>query len=528
MTNTVNKKTNEEEISIIISAEHADYLNEIEECFPWLTIDPCYIRKSRGELPMKIIIFLWWAIMSGLTWDIIKLWIQKVYDKFSKKELDFSIKFENMFFSINKDWRVKAITLDHEQFSHIKTLDDLYVYIQEKTQSKMPNVDWKATTLGEITQMNLESISTNFWYDKILYLDTWSITENKIEQLQTIEIKDAPSRAKRLVKEWDIIYSTVRPNQKHFWFMKNPPKNLVVSTGFTVISPEKDIDGKFIYYYITQNYITEKLHQIAEQAVSAYPSIRPENIKQLPIHLPPLPEQQAIAAVLSSFDDKIELLRAENQTLEQMGQELFKERFGKWKIGDELPEGWRVATDYIAFEKGVEVWSSNYYEKQSADFEFLPFYRVGDIASNGAISNIFCDKGLLKEKIFYTNDVLLSLDGTVGRVFIWWAGWYSSGIRKLVALNSEISQAFLYFWAKSEDVQKTISLYSEWTTIQHAGKSIPYLMISADIEKIKNSSKILNVRFDKILLNLEQIQSLSATRDQLLPKLMSGEVRVEF
>ena len=57
---------------------------------------------------------------------------------------------------------------------------------------------------------------------------------------------------------------------------------------------------------------------------------------------PPLPEQQAIAAVLSSFDDKIELLRAENQTLEQMGQELFKERFGKWKVGDELPEGWRV------------------------------------------------------------------------------------------------------------------------------------------------------------------------------------------
>ena len=50
-------------------------------------------------------------------------------------------------------------------------------------------------------------------------------------------------------------------------------------------------------------------------------------LKQLPIHLPQLPEQQAIAAVLSSFDDKIELLRAENQTLEQMGQELFYPAF---------------------------------------------------------------------------------------------------------------------------------------------------------------------------------------------------------
>jgi restriction modification system DNA specificity subunit len=72
------------------------------------------------------------------------------------------------------------------------------------------------------------------------------------------------------------------------------------------------------------------------------------------LHLPPLPEQQAIAAVLSSFDDKIELLRAENQTLEQMGQELFKERFGKWKIGDDLPEGWRVGKlgEIIKFIKG--------------------------------------------------------------------------------------------------------------------------------------------------------------------------------
>jgi hypothetical protein len=157
--------------------------------------------------------------------------------------------------------------------------------------------------------------------------------------------------------------------------MKNPPKNLVVSTGFTVISPEKDIDGKFIYYYITQNYITEKLHQIAEQAVSAYPSIRPENIKQLPIHLPPLPEQQAIAAVLSSFDDKIELLRAENQILEQMGQELFKERFGKWKVGDELPEGWRVGKlgEEITPKQGKYI-DAKYISDNQNDIHKYPIY----------------------------------------------------------------------------------------------------------------------------------------------------------
>lgn len=58
MTNTVEQKINQENVSIIISAEHANHLHKIEECFPSISIDPCYIRKCRGELPMKIIIFL--------------------------------------------------------------------------------------------------------------------------------------------------------------------------------------------------------------------------------------------------------------------------------------------------------------------------------------------------------------------------------------------------------------------------------------------------------------------------------------
>lgn len=400
----------------------------------------------------------------------------------------------------------------------------------------MPQIPagWKETTLGEVSDITSSKriFANEYKTSWIPFFRGKEITEKFYGNSISTELFISEERYKELEKtvwvpqEGDILLTSV-------WTLGNPylvekgMKFYFKDWNITRFHNFKDVSPKWLFYRIISPIGKEILsHAKIGSTQQAYTII---SLKQLPILLPLLlPEQQAIAAVLSSFDDKIELLRAENQTLEQMGQELFKERFGKWKVGDELPESWRVATDYIAFEKGVEVWSSNYYEKQSANFEFLPFYRVGDIASNGAISNIFCDKGLLKEKIFYTNDVLLSLDGTVGRVFIWWAGWYSSGIRKLVALNSEISQAFLYFWAKSEDVQKTISLYSEWTTIQHAGKSIPYLMISADIEKIKNSSKILNVRFDKILLNLEQIQALSATRDLLLPKLMSGEVRVEF
>jgi type I restriction enzyme S subunit len=65
-------------------------------------------------------------------------------------------------------------------------------------------------------------------------------------------------------------------------------------------------------------------------------------MREFVFQLPPLPEQQAIASVLSSLDDKIELLREQNKTLEKLAQTIFKEWFGKYQVGDEMPEGWRV------------------------------------------------------------------------------------------------------------------------------------------------------------------------------------------
>ena len=94
---------------------------------------------------------------------------------------------------------------------------------------------WEETTLGEIADTNPDSISRNYPYDEIFYLDTGSITKGEIESLQEYNLKEAPSRAKRLVQNKDIVYSTVRPNQEHYGFISEPKKNKVVSPGLTVI-----------------------------------------------------------------------------------------------------------------------------------------------------------------------------------------------------------------------------------------------------------------------------------------------------
>ena len=133
---------------------------------------------------------------------------------------------------------------------------------------------WKEYKLGELVKTNKKSISSNYAFAEIEYLDTGSITQGKIESFQNFKLSEAPSRAKRLVEENDIIYSTVRPIQRHYGFITNPQENLVVSTGFATITAKKEfLYPKYLYYFLTDDRTVEYLDIIAEASTSAYPSL---------------------------------------------------------------------------------------------------------------------------------------------------------------------------------------------------------------------------------------------------------------
>lgn len=186
----------------------------------------------------------------------------------------------------------------------------------------------KTYKLGEVVTTNSKSIGRNYPYSVIQYLDTGSITCNNIESLHEYNLADAPSRAKRLVQQDDIIYSAVRPNQLHYGYIDNVPDNLVVSTGFIVITCNKQyIEPKYLYYYLTQKEMTEYLHSIADATTSAYPSLKSSDIEEIELSLPPLPEQRRIAGILGAMDDKIENNRRINANLELQAQALFDKIF---------------------------------------------------------------------------------------------------------------------------------------------------------------------------------------------------------
>ena len=175
----------------------------------------------------------------------------------------------------------------------------------------------KTYRLGDICLTNQCQYSPQENWQVIEYLDTGSITRNSIDSIQIInDSKELPSRARRKVKDFDIIYSTVRPNQYHYGILRNPAQNLLVSTGFTVLTVNQSIANPYyVYYYLTQDSVTNTLQAIAEQSVSAYPSLKPIDIENVIIELPPLDVQNRIASILTSLDGKIELNNRINHNL---------------------------------------------------------------------------------------------------------------------------------------------------------------------------------------------------------------------
>jgi len=167
---------------------------------------------------------------------------------------------------------------------------------------------WNPTRIGDICSTNTHTYSVSEKWPFVNYLDTGNITENRISEIQCLVTGQdtLPSRARRKVAIDDILYSTVRPNQRHYGIVKEVLPNMLVSTGFAVMTPNKvKADADFLYYYLSQNNIVDCLHAIGEQSVSTYPSIKPSDIEDLEVLLPSLPEQAEIGRTLRDLDDKI-------------------------------------------------------------------------------------------------------------------------------------------------------------------------------------------------------------------------------
>jgi len=357
-------------------------------------------------------------------------------------------------------------------------------------------------------------------------------------------ISDDDLKKYRLLKG-DIVITRMGTPGDSAYFDKEFP--VVFASYLIRIKVNQKLYPKFIYYYLQSERYRNFIRGIV--STSATPGVNAQHLTNIDLPLPPLPEQRAIAKVLSDLDAKIELNQQMNKTLEAIGQAIFKHWFidfefpneeGKpykssggemvynEELGKEIPKGWSVVNinEAVTFIKGVEPGYKNYSQEKKSE-NYLPFFRVQDIIEYGNVPKTFVDRNLLQGKTFNNNDILISLDGTIGRVFIGGQGGYSSGIRKVVAKEKFISKSLIFFFLKSAEFQDSLELFSGGeTTIKHAGGAIKNIKFVFKKETCERFAEKINSIFEKILSNISEVQTLSSLRDSLLPKLMSGKIRV--
>ncbi|TAE19039.1 MAG: restriction endonuclease subunit S [Bacteroidetes bacterium] len=177
---------------------------------------------------------------------------------------------------------------------------------------------WNVEKLGKLCDCNYDNLTPKDKFQTIEYLDTSSIVNNEIFEMQTLNTKtdNIPSRAKRKVSHNDVIFSTVRPNLKHFGIIKYPPTNMIVSTGFAVLKPTYEgLCSELFYLWITNDKILQNLQARAEMSVSTYPSIVADDLLNLDIVLPSKSTLEKIAKIYKPIFELIHQKNIESKDI---------------------------------------------------------------------------------------------------------------------------------------------------------------------------------------------------------------------
>ena len=426
---------------------------------------------------------------------------------------------------------------------------------------------WREVTLGECVVINDSTYSPKERWQYVNYLDTGNITENRILSVQQIDVRNdkLPTRARRKIRPGDVVYSTVRPNQRHYGVIDDPPLNFLVSTGFAVLRGKNGVaNTEFIYWYLAQDHVVDYLHSIAENSTSAYPSIRPNDLRQLTLSLPPLPEQRRIAHILGTLDDKIELNRRMNETLEEMARAVFKDWFvdfgpvrakmaGRepylpdevWGLFPdrlvasdlgEVPEGWGVRElgDHVSAVPGRSYRSSDLNESNTALVTLKSMKRGGGYSPDGLKS--YTGRYKPEQEIQPGEVVVSHTDVTQAAEVIGRAARvgatrkYDTLVASLdlmvVRPGDCLNAPYLFHLLDSHDFHHHCLSYVNGTTVLHLNKqAVPayrfwlprkdlLAAFAANVEPLHALSDTNEARSDH----------LSEVRDELLPELLSGSM----
>lgn len=322
----------------------------------------------------------------------------------------------------------------------------------------------------------------------------------------------------------DVLFGKLRP---YFRKVYKPKFSGICSTDIWVFRAKKGFVQDFLFYFLANWDFVDTAN--SGEGGTRMPRADWNFLKTTSWLVPCEEEQKAIASVLSSLDDKIDLLYRQNITLERMAETLFRQ----WFV-EEVQEDWEEVQITKLFDVrdgthdspkqktiGKPLITSKHINGNRLDFE-----------SAYLISDEDFDKINQRSKVD-KNDILISMIGTIGLIYLEQADTVNYAIKNVGLFKTSQNpkwMAYTYLWLKSNLGSQFLDEHISGSTQEYVSlgsfRSISFK--NPPTEKLDEFNKIANGYLNKIKNNSAQIQTLEKLRDNLLPKLMSGEVKVTY
>lgn len=365
----------------------------------------------------------------------------------------------------------------------------------------------KAVLLGEIAELKKDQFKPTSSEGRN-YIGLEHINQQSLS-LNGVGNSNGLASTKFRFNSGDILFGKLRP---YFRKLYRPNFSGVCSTDIWVIRPKSGIDADFLYYLLASN----RFIKLASggSAGTRMPRADWSQLRNSEWLIPNFNEQVRIGQLLRTLDQKIELNRRMNETLEKIGQTLFKHYFidnpdrKNWEAG-------KLGDIIINFDSKRVPLSSRERSARIGPYRYFGATSVMDYIDD----HIFDGKFIL----FAEDGSVIREDGTPYLQYVWGKFWVNNHAHVLQA-KKPFSVEYIYLLLKQTNVQQLISGAVQLKINQRAMNNLPILLPPNELIVKFNSS--VGPMFSAFMKNYEQTQSLTNLRDSLLPRLISGTTRV--
>jgi type I restriction enzyme S subunit len=307
---------------------------------------------------------------------------------------------------------------------------------------------WQTKTFGEILEKT-ESINpilspeTDFEYIDVSSVSNQSF---RIEETHSIKGKDAPSRARQLVRANDILFATVRPTLQRIAIVPDELDKQVCSTGYFVLRPKKAINYRFLFYSLfTEDFMSQ---MSSLQKGASYPAVTNGEVGAQSLSFPPLPEQRRIVGILDEALDGIAAAKANAEKNLQNARALFESHLQDvfTQRGEEWVE--KKLGDMCSIARGGSPRPIKKFLTTAQ--EGINWIKIGDATASGKYiyktEEKIIPEGVKRSRVVHAGDFLLSNSMSFGRPYIMGTtGCIHDGWLVLSDYASKLDQDYLYF-----------------------------------------------------------------------------------